>query len=444
MNLQYIGARYVPTWYRNSVDDTSNWEVNVEYEPLTWVTTLNNHLYLSKKTVPDNIGSPAQNTEYWLDMGLMTGNLQEIQEEVAQLIEDMGDVDLALAALDNRVTALESGTADRRIVCVTDSYGTHSSTNWAARTFANLGITNADNHYLFAEGSSGFSHQGQNGHTFESLLTYNINNVTDRDTITDVIYGGGTNDFYYYTDKPTLWNAIASAVAYAKEQFPNAKIWIAYMGYFVAMTPAMREDYYDTIACYQSQAITLGCGYINAYAPMHSYFYRSDSMHPNEYGNQAIAEIVTAVLRGCSTPIPMTCEVYGLNKFNSTITPDAATTATSGTLALSMGIKGDNAILHINTMGLVRSLDFNASMNIIIGTYNTNNIPIISANDIELIVPLLIKANNVNSVEMVRLTLTAGATTGEGLILIRPYYNKLGITFMQFQEQDFVIPLICA
>ena len=71
--MQYIGARYVPIWYVNSVDQTANWEVNVEYEPLTWVTTPNNHLYLSKKTVPDNIGTPAENTLYWLDMGVITG-----------------------------------------------------------------------------------------------------------------------------------------------------------------------------------------------------------------------------------------------------------------------------------------------------------------------------------------------------------------------------------
>ena len=442
--MQYIGARYVPKWYVNSVDDTSNWEVNVEYEPLTWVTTPNNHLYLSKKTVPDNIGSPAQNTLYWLDMGLMTGNIQQLQQDVAQLILDMDAAEDDIDDLDTRVTALETSNPSRRIVCVTDSYGTHSATNWAARTFSNLGISDANDHFLFAEGSSGFSHQGQSGHTFEELLTYNIASVTDASTITDVIFGGGTNDFYYYVDKATLWNAIESAVTYAKGQFPNAKIWIAFMGYFVAMDTAMREDYYNTISCYQSQALTLNCGFINAYAPMHSYFYRSDSMHPNEYGNQAIAEIVTATLRGCNSPIPMTSEVYGLNKFNSTITPDAATTATSGTLALSMAIKGDSAILHINTMGLVRNVDFNPSQNIIIGTYNTNNIPIISPNDFEMSIPVLIKVGSTNSVEMVRLTLAATSTVGEGYILIRPYYSILGITFIQFQEMDITIPLICA
>ena len=91
MQLQYIGARYIPIFYQNSVDQTANWEINVEYEPLTFVTTQNNHLYLSKKTVPDNIGTPAQNTEYWLDMGIFTdAQIAEVVERVDALEEEYG------------------------------------------------------------------------------------------------------------------------------------------------------------------------------------------------------------------------------------------------------------------------------------------------------------------------------------------------------------------
>ena len=107
MNLQYIGARYVPVWYHNSQDDSANWEVNVEYEPLTWVTTPNNHLYLSKKTVPDNIGTPAQNTAYWLDMGLITGNTQHIQDEIDAIVANIGDLnDLATTDKSSLVNAI--------------------------------------------------------------------------------------------------------------------------------------------------------------------------------------------------------------------------------------------------------------------------------------------------------------------------------------------------
>lgn len=108
--LQYIGARYVPIWYVNSDDQSANWQSNVEYEPLTFVTDINNHLYLSKKTVPDTIGDPANNIEYWLDMGLFTNaqiaalqdqvnNIEDniipgIQDDITDITNTLGDDDL--------------------------------------------------------------------------------------------------------------------------------------------------------------------------------------------------------------------------------------------------------------------------------------------------------------------------------------------------------------
>ena len=93
MALQYIGARYVPMWYQNSIDQTSNWEINVEYEPLTFVTSQNNHLYLSKKQVPDNIGTPAQNTEYWLDMGVFGGSYEDVEEQIQEINTRIDGID---------------------------------------------------------------------------------------------------------------------------------------------------------------------------------------------------------------------------------------------------------------------------------------------------------------------------------------------------------------
>lgn len=83
---QYIGARYVPIYYENSLDPTSTeWEPNVTYEPLTVVTLPNNHSYISKKTVPATIGTPAQNAAYWLDSGSEDAYIQELQDQIDAL-----------------------------------------------------------------------------------------------------------------------------------------------------------------------------------------------------------------------------------------------------------------------------------------------------------------------------------------------------------------------
>lgn len=79
---QYIGARYVPKFYQNSVDGSASWESNVVYEPLTYVTLTNGHMYISKKQVPATIGTPASNADYWLDVGNYNGFIEELQNQI--------------------------------------------------------------------------------------------------------------------------------------------------------------------------------------------------------------------------------------------------------------------------------------------------------------------------------------------------------------------------
>ena len=79
---QYIGARYVPKFYQNSVDGSAQWEPNVVYEPLMYVTLTNGHMYLSRKQVPATVGSPADNIDYWLDVANYNGYISELQAEI--------------------------------------------------------------------------------------------------------------------------------------------------------------------------------------------------------------------------------------------------------------------------------------------------------------------------------------------------------------------------
>lgn len=80
-NLQYIGARYVPKLYTNSIDGSSDWESGVGYESLTIVTYLDDS-YTSKKTVPGTIGNPADNPDYWVKTGNFNAALIHIQDEI--------------------------------------------------------------------------------------------------------------------------------------------------------------------------------------------------------------------------------------------------------------------------------------------------------------------------------------------------------------------------
>lgn len=99
--LQYIGARYVPKFYVNSVDGSTRWENNVEYEPLTWATLPNDEMYLSKKTVPVAIGTPADNEEYWLKVGDFNGYIRQLQDAVDEINETMGGLSESVESMEN-------------------------------------------------------------------------------------------------------------------------------------------------------------------------------------------------------------------------------------------------------------------------------------------------------------------------------------------------------
>ena len=102
---QYIGARYVPTYYQNSLNPTSSeWEANVQYDPLTIVSLPNLHSYQSKKFVPANIGSPASNPEYWYDQGYASAYYQALQDQ----IDDMNDGTVP-GSLQNQINDMNDG-----------------------------------------------------------------------------------------------------------------------------------------------------------------------------------------------------------------------------------------------------------------------------------------------------------------------------------------------
>ena len=131
---QYIGARYVPKFYENSVDGSTQWEANVVYEPLIYVTLANGHMYISKKQVPATVGTPASNAQYWLDVGSYNGIIEELQAEIQELTNVLNTVDY---------TAFDG----KKILILGDSISDENrlATNWVGsfRTlFPNAIITN--------------------------------------------------------------------------------------------------------------------------------------------------------------------------------------------------------------------------------------------------------------------------------------------------------------
>ena len=79
---EYIGARYVPLFM-------GEWSDENAYEPLSIVVNQGNS-YTSRQSVP--IGIPISNTSYWALTGNYNAQVEQYREEVATLVEEVGDL----------------------------------------------------------------------------------------------------------------------------------------------------------------------------------------------------------------------------------------------------------------------------------------------------------------------------------------------------------------
>lgn len=250
--LQYIGARYVPVFYQNSLDPTSSdWEVNVTYEPMTWVSMSNGHMYISKKEVPANIGSPASNPDYWLEAGQYNAYIQSLQDQIddmkdgtvpGSLQDQINDiVNTDLPAITGDITNLQGDVGDlqtdvgnlrgqrRKIILIGDSYlsGGLGFDTYGTKLAA---LMPSDSIYQYSEAGAGFVHLGGNNKNFETLLDEAITaHTTDADEITDVIAIGGSND-----DQQTdtaISNKLAAFSAKVRTNFVNARCYIGFFAW---------------------------------------------------------------------------------------------------------------------------------------------------------------------------------------------------------------------
>ena len=273
-NRQYVGARYVPK-FATPVE----WNSALSYDALTIVTHLGNS-FTSKKPVP--AGVDIGNTEYWVS----TGNYNEQIETYRKETENVA----------KRIDAL----SDRSIVFISDSYGIvpDANSSWSALTAKYMGI---ENKCYYGNYSGGGFAVGGNNQFLEAL-----NNVTvaDASKITDVVVGGGLNDAADGGNLDAIGTGIAAFVSRAKERFPNAKVWIGFMGnakYGANGVQNLNEILLlNTIQRYKLCCGINGATYmLNTEQALRDWINMGDdNIHPNALGSSALAQVVVATLLG--------------------------------------------------------------------------------------------------------------------------------------------------
>ena len=238
MMHQYIGARYVPIFYQNSLDPTSTeWESNVTYEPMTWVSLSNGNMYLSKKTVPANIGTPASNPEYWMEAGQFNAYINSLQNQ----INDMNDGSVT-GSLQNQIDSIDTSLTTLSNNVLADEAIINTYNYFRNKKILLLGDSNSDtNESDFAPNwttyfktiveslGATFTNNSASGRTFSAVGSANLPavlpNITSGD-YTDIILFLGVNDWQLDATPDQMRQAIETFTNWHNQYFVDAKVHI--------------------------------------------------------------------------------------------------------------------------------------------------------------------------------------------------------------------------
>lgn len=201
----------------------------------------------------------------------------------------------------------------RRIITCGDSYLMDYTFSWGHQLQSMLGMADADFFYGGLSGGGFISDPGGGTGNGYLIGIRNIeNDISDKETITDIIVCGGLNDSSF--DASTFPvsdfdSHVADFINYCKTTYPNAKIWIGYCGnavdplattYLGTRTIDNRivtMQYYSRISNNVNIAINTDIWKVFTYN--WQYFNNVDYLHPNTEGSVAIAKAIMAWMNGC-------------------------------------------------------------------------------------------------------------------------------------------------
>lgn len=266
-NNVYIGDRYVPLF-------DGDWVNNKTYEALT-IVTYGNNTYTSKRPVPLNTPpvSGGNNDPYWALTGNYNGQITYLQNQI------------------NNITALMNKLINRKFLFIGDSYAAAHSNTWVEYACSYIGVSNFEN---VAVSGTGFNGSGGVNGFKQQLVDY----TGDKTTITDIVVGGGLNDSNFNgpgTTRTDLITHMQDFVNYAKSNYPNASLWLCYMGNAFDNSAALSGRTLDkrrwAKSTYETEGAKQGFKIIpfgDDYLGSSDLFMASDGVHPSNYGSQVL------------------------------------------------------------------------------------------------------------------------------------------------------------
>lgn len=364
----------------NEITNAGAWDITKQYQAWTIVSD-NNVGYISLKPVP--AGVAISNTEYWGLIADYDVVVSDLANRVATLEGQMTTLTgTTIPAIQAGLTGLNYGyglLANRRVVMIGDSYADHTPETWQTTLKTALDLDN-DDCFAYAEPGGGFTKAGNNGYKFLGLLQAHNLDITDHDTITDIVVCAGANDYYYYIDQNTLANAIADFFTYVNTIYTHAKVWISMVGNSKYKDSTKMFNLQKTVQIFEQITTAKGgCYMAGLHNIMHDAHNFDDFVHPTQQANALIGYGAASYMKGGDF-------TYVSPRYNTTITPSSnvssMSTPTQGGLNyVTWQIVGDVTNFTMPRIDVL----FSSSQDV--GANDPPSIPICEFDDTEMLWP---------------------------------------------------------
>ena len=253
-----------------------------------------------------------------LNLGWIIGEVKRLGLDVEQFrqyyesIKDQIDTEVAEQipeAIDEAITAgkfnsLINQSHARRFVFISDSYGEGYNpdgnvTGFPQRIKDAWSLSN-DNCFIFNKGGAKFGAVEGNEYAFDTVLSNALASITDKDTITDIVFSGGYNDNSASTSDISNGIGRCRQIIQANFANPSLRVYIMAIGYN-ALDGSIRSNLYNK---YTTAYARSGLGYCHlTEALCYRDLWGSDGYHPNADGQVVISNVIMSILKGgCSVP----------------------------------------------------------------------------------------------------------------------------------------------
>ena len=319
----------------NTITNAGAWDITKQYQAWTIVSD-NNLGYISLKPVP--AGVAITNTEYW-------GLIADYDILITNLSQRISDLEGAVVTINSDIANINNVKIPNILsdgkIFLGDSYGVDAQAGGKAWT-SYVEDTYPDA-VVYPLGGTGFASDLFMADNWLTMLQSVASGITNKDAIKDIFVFGGANDGNLYfgstATEQDIIDRIEAFCAYAKTTFPNALVYVGFVGWYkdrarFTAYKAVRNIYIKGLnlcenGCYISglESIMKNDTFINSL----------DLVHPTQDGSDMLAKYIlqSVAIKG---------NVHYHEIFDATFTPKAGVTMQGGTVAYVI-YDGDTAKL---------------------------------------------------------------------------------------------------